>query len=383
MKVPFFDLSPQFQLIGDEVKSALNEVFKSQQFILGQKVEHLEGAIAQYCQTPYAIGVASGSDALLLALMALGIGPGDEVLIPPFTFFATAGAVSRVGATPVFADIDPKTYNIDPSRTEKRISSRTKAIMPVHLFGQCADMDPLLKIAKEKKLFVIEDAAQALGAEYKPHPHSNGQRAGQMGDLGCLSFYPTKNLGAFGDAGMVVTNQPHLAEKIKLLRVHGSKPKYYHKWIGINSRLDALQAAILLVKFKYLERWTAERQRRAERYSVLFRDLLPSVPGLRLPTIQYENRHIFNQYVIRVPERDGLRKFLTEEGIGTDIYYPVPLHLQECYAFLNHRKGDFPVSEKAAEETLALPIYPELTEEQQTVVVDRIRAFYQKRAQGV
>jgi dTDP-4-amino-4,6-dideoxygalactose transaminase len=379
MKVPFFDLSPQFQLIGDEVKAALDEVFKSQQFILGQKVEYLEEVIAHYCQTPYAIGVASGSDALVLALMALGIGPGDEVLIPPFTFFATAGAVSRVGATPVFADIDPKTYNIDPSETEKKISPRTKAIIPVHLFGQCADMDPLLKIAKEKKLFVIEDAAQALGAEYKPHPRSNGRRAGQMGDLGCLSFYPTKNLGAFGDAGMVVTNLPHLAEKTKLLRVHGSKPKYYHKWIGINSRLDTLQAAILLVKFKYLERWTSERQRRAERYSVLFRDLLPSVPGLQLPTIQYENRHIFNQYVIRVPERDGLRKFLTEEGIGTDIYYPVPLHLQECYAFLNHRKGDFPASEKAAEETLALPIYPELTEEQQTVVVDRIRAFYRKK----
>jgi dTDP-4-amino-4,6-dideoxygalactose transaminase len=383
MKVPFFDLSPQFQSIGDEIRSALDEVFKTQQFILGSKVELLEQAIGQYCQTPYAIGVASGSDALLLALMALGIGPGDEVLIPPFTFFATAGAVSRVGATPVFADIDPKTYNIDPSETEKKISSRTKAIIPVHLFGQCADMDPLLKIAKQKKLFMIEDAAQALGAEYKPHHHSDDRRAGQMGDLGCLSFYPTKNLGAFGDAGMVVTNDLQLAEKIRLLRVHGSKPKYYHKWIGINSRLDTLQAAILLVKFKYLERWTAERQRRAERYSVLFRDLLPSVPGLQLPAIQYENRHIFNQYVIRVPERDGLRKFLTEEGIGTDIYYPVPLHLQECYAFLNHRKGDFPVSEKAAEETLALPIYPELTEEQQTVVVDRIRAFYEKRAQGV
>jgi dTDP-4-amino-4,6-dideoxygalactose transaminase len=239
-------------------------------------------------------------------------------------------------------------------------------------------MDPLLKIAREKKLFIIEDAAQALGAEYKPDA-STGRRAGAIGDLGCFSFYPTKNLGAFGDAGMVVTNDPQFAEKIRLLRAHGSKPKYYHKWIGINSRLDTLQAAILLVKFKYLERWTLERQKRAERYSLLFDDLLPSVSGLQLPKIQYENRHIFNQYVVRFPERDRLRKFLTEEGIGTDIYYPVPLHLQECYSFLNHRKEDFPVSERAAEEVLALPIYPELAEEQQTLVVDRIRAFYRKK----
>jgi dTDP-4-amino-4,6-dideoxygalactose transaminase len=239
-------------------------------------------------------------------------------------------------------------------------------------------MDPLLKIAKEKKIYVIEDAAQALGSEYKPNL-SKSRRAGEMGDLGCFSFYPTKNLGAFGDAGMVVTNDPQLAEKVRLLRAHGSKPKYYHKWIGINSRLDTLQAAVLLVKFKYLEGWTLERQKRARRYSVLFNDLLPLVPDLQLPTIQYENRHIFNQYVIRVPERDRLRKFLTEAGIGTDIYYPLPLHLQECYAFLKHKQGDFPVSERAAEEVLALPIYPELTEEQQTLVVDRIRAFYRNR----
>ena len=285
MKVPFFDLSHQFQMMRDEVRSALDAVFKSQQFILGQEVEHLEQTIAHYCQISYAIGVASGSDALLLSLMALGIGHGDEVLIPPFTFFATAGAVSRVGATPVFVDIDPDTYNMDSSQIEKRITPRSKAIIPVHLFGQSVDMDPLLKIAKEKKLYVIEDAAQALGAEYKPDS-SKGRRAGAMGDLGCFSFYPTKNLGAFGDAGMVVTRDPQLAEKIRLLRTHGSRPKYYHKWIGINSRLDTLQAAILMVKFKYLEGWTLERQKRAERYSLLFRDLLPSVPGFRLPTIQ-------------------------------------------------------------------------------------------------
>ena len=375
-KVPFFDLAIQFKSTEEEIKSALDEVFHTQQFILGSKVQALEETIAQYCRTRCAIGVASGSDALLLSLMALGIGAGDEVLLPPFTFFATAGSVSRLGATPVFVDIDPETYNIDPSRIEEKISSKTKAIIPVHLFGQCADMNPLLKIAKERKLFVVEDAAQALGAEYKPVTGEEGRRAGQMGDLGCFSFYPTKNLGAFGDAGMVVTRDPSLSEKVRLLRAHGSQPKYFHKRIGINSRLDTIQAAILLVKFKYLEKWTGERQKRAERYQLLFQELLPSVEGLRLPTIQYQNRHIFHQYVIRVPERDRLKKFLTEQGIGTDIYYPMPLHLQECYAFLKYRRGDLPNSEKASEEVLALPIYPELTEDQQIAVVDRIKAFY-------
>ena len=375
-KVPFFDLSAQFKSIEDEIKSALDEVFQNQQFIMGSQVQALEKTIAQYCRTRYAIGVASGSDALLLSLMALGIGAGDEVLLPPFTFFATAGSVSRLGAIPVFVDIDPETYNIDPLKIGEKITSRTKAMIPVHLFGQCADMDPLLKIAKEKKLYVIEDAAQALGAEYKPAAESEGRQAGQMGDVGCFSFYPTKNLGAFGDAGMVVTHNPGLAEKVRLLRVHGSQPKYFHKTIGVNSRLDTLQAAILLVKFKYLEKWTRERQKKAKRYQLLFQDLLSSANGLKLPSTQYQNCHIFHQYVIRVPQRDRLRQFLTEEGIGTDIYYPVPLHLQECYSFLKYRKGDLPVSEKASEEVLALPIYPELTEDQQTLVVERIRAFY-------
>ncbi len=377
-KVPFFDLAVQFKSIEDEIRSALDEVFQSQQFILGSKVQSLEETIAQYCQTRYAIGVASGSDALLLSLMALGIGNGDEVLLPPFTFFSTAGSVSRLGATPIFVDIDRETYNIDPSKIEEKITTRTKAIIPVHLFGQCADMDPFLKITKEKKLFIIEDAAQALGAEYKPKVGSEGRRAGQIGDLGCFSFYPTKNLGAFGDAGMVVTDNPALAEKVRLLRVHGSQPKYFHKSIGINSRLDTIQAAILLVKFKYLEKWTVERQKKAERYQGLFQDLFSSVKGLKLPTIQYQNRHIFHQYVIRVPERDRLKQFLAAEGIGTDIYYPVPLHLQECYSFLKYRPGDLPNSEKASEEVLALPIYPELTEDQQRVVVNRIEAFYKK-----
>ncbi len=378
MKVPFFDLSAQFESIQGEIKSAMDEVFQNQQFILGSKVQALEETIAQYCRTRYAVGVASGSDALLLALMALGIGTGDKVILPPFTFFATAGTVSRLGAIPVFVDIDRETYNIDPSKIEEKITPRTKAIIPVHLFGQCADMTPLLKIAKEKRLFVIEDAAQALGAEYKSTAGSEGRRAGQIGDLGCFSFYPTKNLGAFGDAGMVVTDNSGWAEKVRLLRVHGSQPKYFHKQIGINSRLDTLQAAVLLVKFKYLEKWTAERQRKAERYRLLFQDLLSSVKGFMLPTVQYQNRHIFHQYVIRVPERDRLKQFLSEEGIGTDIYYPIPLHLQECYSFLKHHRGDFPNSEKASEGVLALPIYPELTEDQQMAVADRIKAFYRR-----
>ncbi len=376
MKVPFLDLVPQFSSIVEEIKSALDEVLKTQQFILGPKVEALEQTIAQYCQTEYAIGVASGSDALLLSLMALGIGMGDEVILPPFTFFATAGSVSRLGATPVFVDIDPETYNIDPSKIEAKITPKTKAIMPVHLYGQCADMDPILQIAKARQLFVIEDAAQALGAKYWPPLHSDPQEAGQMGDLGCFSFFPTKNLGAFGDAGMVVTNNPTWAEKIRILRVHGSQPKYFHKWIGINSRLDAIQAAILFAKFKHLEGWTEGRQKNAERYRSLLKELSLSLPGFRLPTIQYKNRHIFHQYVIAVPKRNELRQFLMKEGVGTEIYYPVPLHLQECYSFLEHHLGDFPFSERAADETLALPIYPELTEDQQFYVADRIKAFY-------
>ncbi len=378
MKVPFFDLTKQFPLIEKEVHASLEEVFKTQQFILGPQVTQLEETIASYCQMKYGIGVASGSDALLLALMALGIERGDEVILPPFTFFATAGSVSRLGAKPVFVDIDLETFNIDPSKIEEKISPKTKAIIPVHLFGQCADMDPILQIAKVKGLFVIEDAAQALGAEYKPSSGSPSRRAGGMGDLGCFSFYPTKNLGAMGDAGMVVTNRLDLAEKIRILRVHGSQPKYFHRWIGLNSRLDTLQATILLVKFRYFEEWTRERQRKAKLYHTLFKesDLVPA--DLQLPITQYENLHIYHQYVIRVRERDRLRGYLTQEGIGTDIYYPLPLHLQECFSYLNHRRGDFPNSERASEEVLALPIYPELTEDQQCFVVDRIRAFYRR-----
>ncbi len=376
MKVPFFDLKPQSFALRKEIQSAIDEVFETQQFILGSQVDALQKRVAQYCQAVYAIGVASGSDALLLSLMALNIGPGDEVILPSFTFFATAGSVSHIGAIPVFVDIDPETYNIDPLKIEQKITTRTKAILPVHLFGQCADMDPILRIAESRGLHVIEDAAQALGSEYNPPSGPKGRRAGQMGDLGCFSFYPTKNLGAFGDAGMVVANDPHLAEKVRLLRVHGSQPKYYHRWVGVNSRLDTLQAAILLVKFKYLDDWTEARQNHAKKYEELFRDILTRVEGIKLPGVLHENRHIFNQYVIRVPKRDQLRKFLADEGIGTDIYYPLPLHLQECFSSLKYRRGDLPASEKASEETLALPIYPELQEDQQEMVVDRIKAFY-------
>jgi dTDP-4-amino-4,6-dideoxygalactose transaminase len=378
LKVPFFELVSQFVDIETEIQSALGEVFKTQQFILGPQVKQLEETIADYCQTPFAIGVASGSDALLLALMALEIGPGDEVLVPPFTFFATAGSVSRLGATPVFVDIDSRTFNVDPSKIEAKITSRTKAIIPVHLYGQCADMGPVLQIAKERHLSVIEDAAQALGAEYRQVSATEGQKAGQMGDFGCFSFFPTKNLGAFGDAGMVVNHDPKLADKVRLLRAHGSHPKYYHKRVGINSRLDTIQAAILLVKFRYLEKWTGERQKKAHRYQDLFQDLTLTVPGFQLPFTQHENRHIYHQFVIRAPMRDRLRQSLLEEGIGTEVYYPVPLHLQECYAYLKHRPGDFPASEKASEEVLALPIYPELKDDQQDYVVDRIKAFYKR-----
>jgi len=377
MKVPFFDLVVQFSTLEKEIQSALGEVFKSQQFILGPQVKLLEQAIAEYSKTPYAIGVASGSDALLLSLMALDIGEGDEVLIPPFTFFATAGSVSRVRAIPVFVDIDPGTFNIDPTRIEEKITPKTKAIIPVHLYGQCADMDPIVRIARAHGLSVIEDAAQALGAEYGP-PALERHKAGQMGDVGCFSFFPTKNLGAFGDAGMVVTGDPVLAEKVRLLRVHGSQPKYYHRQIGINSRLDTIQAAILLTKFKHLEQWTLARQRKAQRYHHLLANIEATVPEFKRPVTQHQNRHIYHQYVIRVPDRDRLRPFLQAEGIGTEIYYPVPLHLQQCYAFLKHQRRDFPASEKASNEVLALPIFPELTDDQQDYVVDRVRAFYRR-----
>ncbi len=369
----------------DRVKllAAFESVLDSGRFILGQRVRAFEEEFAAYCGTRYCVGVGNGLDALVLIFRACRelnlLKAGDEVIIPANTFIASFLAASASGLVPVPVEPDLETYCVDPARIEESLTERTKAILAVHLYGQVAEMERIHQIARDRRLIVVEDAAQALGAEYKPAAESEGRRAGQMGDVGCFSFYPTKNLGAFGDAGMVVTENPALAEKVRLLRVHGSQPKYFHKWIGINSRLDTLQAAILLVKFKYLETWTEERRKKAKRYQLLFQDLPSSINGLKLPTTQYQNRHIFHQYVIRVPERDRLKQYLAEEEIGTDIYYPVPLHLQECYSFLKYRKGDLPVSEKASDEVLALPIYPELTEDQQMMVADRIKAFYKKR----
>jgi len=388
--VPLLDLKPQYAAIKGEILAAINRVCDSQYFILGPEVQALEEELAAYCHTKFALGVSSGTDALILAMMALDIKPGDEVITTPYTFFATAGCVARLGAKAVFVDIDPKTFNIDPAQIEAKITPRTKAIMPVHLYGQCVDMEPIMDIAKRRNLYVIEDAAQAIGAEYK------GQRAGSIGHIGCFSFFPSKNLGAFGDGGAVTTNDPQLFEQMKILRVHGSKPKYYHKFVGGNFRLDALQAAVVRVKLKYLDNWTAGRQHNAAHYNQLFSDLaLDSQPPVILPVEssamgQYalrteaavgpfaNHRHIYNQYIIRVSQRDKLQAFLSERKIGTEIYYPMPLHRQECFADWGYQAGAYPVSEAAAVETLALPIYPELTEEQKQTVVQTIAEFYRK-----
>lgn len=377
MKIPLLDLKAQHAPIQREILEAIGRVVESQAFILGPEVEKLEQRIAAYCQTQFAVGVSSGTDALLVALMGLGIGSGDEVITTVYSFFATAGVIARLGAKPVFVDIDPATYNLDPNKVESAITTRTKAILPVHLYGQCAEMASILETAGEHGLAVVEDAAQAIGAEYR-----DGHRAGSMGTLGCLSFFPSKNLGALGDGGMVLTNDAALNEKIRTLRVHGSKPKYYHKFIGGNFRLDALQAAILNVKLDYLDAWTRRRQENAKRYTQLFEEsgLLERV-GLILPQAVYSevgvpHGHIYNQFVIRVPHRDRLRAYLQQEGIGSEVYYPVPFHLQECFRALGYREGDFPCAEQAAKETLALPIYPELASEMQSHVVEKIRAFY-------
>jgi dTDP-4-amino-4,6-dideoxygalactose transaminase len=375
MDVPFLDLKAQYQNIKDEIDRAVTEVISEQHFILGPKVEALEEAIAAYSSARYGIGVASGSDALTLSLMAVGVGAKDEVITTPFTFFATAGSISKVEATPVFVDIDPRTYNLDPTRIQERITPQTKAIIPVHLFGQSADMELIKEIAHSNGLWIIEDAAQAIGSDYIRNS-APPQRVGSIGDVGCFSFYPSKNLGGYGDGGMVTTNDDELAERIRLLRVHGASSKYYYQYIGINSRLDALQAAVLLVKFRYLEEWTDKRLKNAAYYDQLFDEIRHQDLGIEIPYVQYNNRHIYNQYVIRVPKRDELREFLAQEGVGTDVYYPLPLHLQECYQDLGYAKGDFPHAEQAARETLALPIYPELTLEQQEYVVSKIGEFF-------
>lgn len=365
--VPLLDLKAQFAAIEVEVRTSIDRVLASQQFILGPEVSALEEEVARYSQCKFGIGVSSGTDALLVALLAIGIEPGDEVITTPYTFFATAGSIARLGAVPVFVDIDPLTYNIDPSGIEASITAKTKAIMPVHLFGQMADMDPIMRIAKERRLFVIEDAAQAIGSEYR------GLRAGSAGHLGCFSFFPSKNLGGFGDGGMVVTNDAELAEKVKLLRGHGARPKYHHILVGGNFRLDAMQAAVLRVKLRYLDEWTNRRQSNAERYRQL---LSESAPSVGLPWDASYGRHIYNQFVIRCQRREELMAFLKSKHIGSEVYYPIPMHLQECFASLGYRSGDFPFSEQAAVETMAIPIYPELTPEQQEYVAAAIADFF-------
>jgi dTDP-4-amino-4,6-dideoxygalactose transaminase len=370
MNVPLLDLKEQNSLLRPEIEAALGRVLDTNAFILGGEVAALEQELADYCQTKHAIGCASGSDAILLALMALDVQPGDEVITTPYSFFATVSAITRLGAVPVFVDIEPDTYNIDPAKIQDKITERTKAMEPVHLYGQCADMNAINAICKKHNIPVVEDAAQAIGAE------ENGVRAGAMSEVGCFSFYPSKNLGGMGDGGFITTNDDELANRLKALRVHGSEERYYHKWVGLNSRLDGFQGAILRVKLPHLEGWTERRRDNAQIYRELFTDA-GLAEEISLPVERENVRHIYNQYVIRVPNRrDDLRAFLTQQGIGTDIYYPVPLHLQECFAYLGYREGDLPESERAALETLALPIYPELRREQQEYVVDKIAEFF-------
>lgn len=362
MNVPLLDLKAQYADIKQEMDAAIQRVLDSTRFIGGPEVSGLEEEIARYSQCAHAVGCASGTDALVLALRALGIGPGDDVVTSAYSFFASAGVIVNAGATPVFLDIDPSTYNLDAHRLEAAITPNTKAVIAVHLYGQCCDLTAVKAVCAKKKVWLIEDAAQAIGAEWE------GQRAGSVGDLGCFSFFPSKNLGAAGDGGMVVAQDATLADRVRLLREHGAKPKYYHSLVGTNSRLDALQAAILRVKLKHLDRWSEKRARNASLYDRL-------LEGSRAgrPYRDARARHIYNQYVIRVPKRDAVREQMSARGIGTEVYYPVPLHLQRCFATLGHQEGDLPHAEAAARETMALPIYPELTEEQIRYVATSVR----------
>lgn len=376
MQVPLLDLKLQYQPLREQIRAAFDELANSQSLILGPKVEQLEKSVAAYCGASHAIGVSSGTDAELVVLMALGIGPGDAVITTPYTFFATAGCIARVGATPVFVDIDPATYNISVPLLKAALekNDHVKAIIPVHLFGCCADMDGILSLGREYGVPVLEDAAQALGAQ---HPQGG---AGAIGEFGWFSFYPTKNLGAFGDAGMVTCRDSEMAAKIKSFRNHGMEPRYFHKWIGGNFRIDAIQAAVLNIKLPHLDAWSAARREHAAFYRKEFARLGLS-ETITLPVEPYStsglaNHHIYNQFVIRAPRRDALREYLQKQGVGAEIYYPLALHQQECFAHLGYREGDFPESERAARESLALPIFPELTREQQTYVVETIRAFY-------
>lgn len=365
--IPLVDLKAQYLSLEQEIDAAIKEVLLGGQFILGPSVQKLEEEVAAYCGCKYGVGVASGTDALRLTLTALGIGPGDEVITTPFTFIATANTISHCGAKPVFVDIDPKTYNIDPAAIQKAISKRTKAIVPVHLYGQPVDMDPIMDLAEKYGLYVIEDIAQAMGARYK------GRRVGSIGHAGALSFFPSKNLGAYGDGGMVVTNDAVLAEKIDILRKQGSKKKYYAEVLGFNSRLDTLQAAILSVKLKHLDSWNEARRQRAKRYNELLSGL-PVITPYEAPDVY----HVYHQYTIRTKERDALAAHLKERGISTMVYYPLPLHLQRVFADLGYGEGSFPESETASREVLSLPMYPELTEAEQQEVVRAIRGFYER-----
>ena len=370
MNVPLLDLKEQNAALRPEIEAALGRVLDTNGFILGGEVAALEKELADYCGVKHAIGCGSGSDAILLALMALDVGPGDEVITTPYSFFATVSSITRLGAVPVFVDIDPVTYNLDAGQLEAKITSKTKAIEPVHLYGQCADMATIRAIADKHSIPLVEDAAQAIGSE------EDGVRAGAMSAIGCFSFYPSKNLGGMGDGGFVTTNDDALAKKLLALRVHGSEEKYYHKYVGLNSRLDGFQGAVLRVKLPHLGAWTDARRANADRYRRLFTDL-GLTEQIGLPVERDNAKHIYNQYVIRVPgRRDELGAFLSEKGIGTDIYYPVPLHLQECFAYLGYAAGDMPESEKAALETLALPIYPELRSEQQEYVAESIATCF-------
>jgi len=364
MNVPLLDLKRQYQTIKDEINEAIAEVVESQGFRLGPKVTAFEGEIAGYSGTKRAVGVASGTDAILLALMAVGVGRDDEVITTPYTFFATAGAVTRVGAVPVFVDIDPKTYNMDPRKIEAAITEKTKAIMPVHLYGQCADMDPIMEVANRRGIAVVEDAAQAVGAEYK------GRRAGSFGQAGCFSFFPSKNLGGYGDGGMIATDSDELADLLVSLREHGQTETYHHWTIGTNSRLDALQAAVLSVKLKHLDAWSDGRSANADYYSSRFEGTAVTAPWR-----EEWSRHIYNQYIIRVQDRDALLAHLRERGIGCAIYYPVPLHLQECFRTLGYAEGDMPESEKAARETISIPVFSLLTDVEKAHVADTILEF--------
>ncbi|WNB92697.1 DegT/DnrJ/EryC1/StrS family aminotransferase [Bacillus sp. NEB1478] len=370
MKVPMLDLTEQYQNLKNDILPAMEDVMSNARFILGDNVKKLEADVAKYSNVNHGIGVANGSDAIHIALTALNVGPGDEVIVPSFTFFATAGAVARAGATPVFVDCDPKTFNIDPAKIEAAVTDKTKAIVPVHLYGQMADMDAIVEIAKKHNLGIVEDAAQAIGSKYK------GKNVGELGTIATYSFFPTKNLGAYGDGGMVVTNDDDLAEKMRVIRVHGSKPKYYHHVLGYNSRLDELQAAILNVKFPHLDEWSNLRREKAENYTKLLNEQLGD--KVVTPFIADYSHHIFHQYTIRVERRDELQKYLQEQGVSTMIYYPKPLHLQPVFAELGYKEGDLPVTEKAAEEAISLPMFPELKIEQQQYVVEKIAEFYNK-----